>query len=82
MEIKTEVNKRIFSSENEEVKAGMLCEFTVDDKSLIGIYEGITKRGALKFQNTINTDVFYNVMPSSIGTLRIVGVVNDEVKCD
>lgn len=49
----------------------MLCEFTVDDRSLCGVYHGITKRGALRFQNTVNTNIFYNVMPASIGILRI-----------
>lgn len=49
----------------------MLCEFTVEDRSLCGIYKGITKRGALRFQNTVHINVFFNVMPASIGTLRI-----------
>lgn len=71
MEIKKETKKYAVSEDGTELKAGMLCEFTVDDRSLCGIYHGINKRGALRFQNTVNTNVFYNVMPSSIGTLRI-----------
>lgn len=71
MKIEKEVKKYIKAEDGRELKAGMLCEFTIEDRSLCGIYQGFTKRGALKFQNTVNTSVFYNVMPSSIGTLRI-----------
>lgn len=71
MQIKKEVKKYVLSEDNRELQVGMLCEFTVEDRSLCGIYQGITKRGALRFQNTVHTNTFYNVMPSSIGTLRI-----------
>lgn len=71
MKIEKEVKKYAVSEDGTELKAGMLCEFTVEDRSLCGIYQGITKRGALRFQNTVHTNVFYNVMPASIGILRI-----------
>ncbi len=71
MQINKEVKKYAVSEDGRELKTGMLCEFTVEDRSLCGVYQGITKRGALRFQNTVNTNVFYNVMPSSIGTMRI-----------
>lgn len=71
MEIKKETKKYAVSEDGKELKAGMLCEFVVEDRSLCGIYQGITKRGALQFQNTVETDVFYNVMPASIKRLRI-----------
>lgn len=71
MDIQTEINKRIYAEDGKEVKPGMLCEFTVEDRSLCGIYQGITKRGALRFQNTVTTNVFYHVMPKVIGILRI-----------
>ena len=71
MQINKEVKKYVKAEDGRELKKGMLCEFTVEDRSLCGIYQGITKRGALKFQNTVHTNTFYNVMPSSIGTLRI-----------
>lgn len=71
MKIEKEVKKYAVSEDGTELKKGMLCEFTVEDRSLCGIYHGITKRGALRFQNTVNTNVFYNVMPASIGKMRI-----------
>lgn len=71
MKIEKEVKKYIKAEDGTELKVGMLCEFTVGDRSLCGIYQGFTKKGALKFQNTVHTNVFYNVMPASIGTLRI-----------
>lgn len=71
MKIEKEVKRLVFAEDGTELKEGMLCEFTVDDRSLCGIYQGITKRGALRFQNTVKTNVFYNVMPASIGILRI-----------
>lgn len=71
MKIEKEVKKYIKAEDGTELKEGMLCEFTVEDRSLCGIYQGITKRGALKFKNTVNPDVFYNVMPASIGILKI-----------
>ena len=71
MEIKKDIKKYVVAEDGRELKAGMLCEFVVEDRSLCGIYQGITKRGALKFQNTVHTNVFYNVMPKSISTLRI-----------
>lgn len=81
MDIQTEVNKRIFAEDGREVTPGMLCEFTVEDRSLCGIYQGITKRGSLRFQNTVITNVYYHVMPKVIGTLRIAtencGFAND-----
>lgn len=71
MKIEKEVKKYVLSEDGRELKQGMLCEFTVEDRSLCGIYQGITKRGALRFQNTVITNKFYNVMPASIGILRI-----------
>ena len=75
MKIEKEVKKYVVSEDGTELKNGMVCEFTVEDRSLCGVYQGITKRGALKFQNTVNTNVFYNVMPSSIGKLKVKGSV-------
>ena len=71
MEIKKEVKKYAQSEDGKELKPGMLCEFTVGDRSLCGIYQGITKKGALEFQNTICMDKSFCVMPASIGILRI-----------
>lgn len=71
MKIEKEVKKYAVAEDGTELKPGMLCEFTVEDRSLCGVYQGITKRGALRFQNTVNANVSYNVMPNSIGTMRI-----------
>lgn len=71
MKIEKEVKKYAVAEDGTELKPGMLCEFTVEDRSLCGVYQEITKRGALRFQNTVNKDVYYNVMPNSIGTMRI-----------
>lgn len=71
MEIKKEVKKYVQSEDGRELQKGMLCEFVIGDKSLCGVYQGLTQKGALKFQNTINKDVYYNVMPASIDRLRI-----------
>lgn len=71
MDIKTTVNRQIFAEDGTEVTTGTVVEFTVENRSLCGIYKGISNRGALIFQNTIDMDVTYNVKPSSIGTLRI-----------
>lgn len=71
MKIEKEVKKYAVAEDGTELKPGMLCEFTVEDRSLCGVYQGITKRGALRFQNTVHTESFYNVMPNSIGTMRI-----------
>ena len=71
MKIEKEVKKYAVAEDGTELKPGMLCEFTVEDRSLCGVYQGLTKRGSLRFQNTVDTNVFYNVMPNSIGTMRI-----------
>lgn len=74
MNIEKKVIQNIYSEDGAVVEPGTLCEFTVGAKSLCGIYQGITPKGALRFQNTVMNDVFYNVMPASIGTMRIAGV--------
>lgn len=71
MKIEKEVKKYALAEDGRELKEGMLCEFTVGDRSLCGSYQGFTKKGALKFQNTVIPEKTYNVMPASIGVLRI-----------
>lgn len=71
MKIETTVKRKIYAEDGQEVTLGTLVEFTVENRSLCGIYKGISNRGALVFQNTIEKDVTYNVKPSSIGILRI-----------
>lgn len=74
MDIKTEISRKILAEDCREVKPGYLCEFTVGDRSLCGVFQGITNRGSLRFQNTVHTNVFYHVAPRVIGTLRIAAI--------
>lgn len=71
MEILTQTTRSIEAEDGREVKTGMLCEFTVGDRSLCGVFEGITSHGSLAFRNTIKTNVIYHVAPKTIGILRI-----------
>jgi len=67
MQIKKETVISVLTTSGETINAGDTVIFNFDDKCCVGVYLGLSDRGALKFKGKIaDTDVTYHVMPRSI----------------
>ena len=67
MQIKKETVIFVQTSSGETINAGDTVIFNFDDKCCVGVYMGLSDRGALKFKGKIaGTDVTFHVMPKSI----------------
>ena len=67
MQIKKETVIFVQTSSGETINIGNTVVFNFDDKCCVGVYMGLSDRGALKFKGKIaDTDVTYHVMPRSI----------------
>lgn len=67
MQIKKETVIFVQTSSGETINIGNTVVFNFDDKCCVGVYLGLSDRGALKFKGKIaDTDVIYHVMPRSI----------------
>lgn len=81
MKIKKETVISVLTTSGETINAGDTVIFNFDDKCCVGVYLGLSDRGALKFKGKISgTDVTWNVMPKSIKEIckDDVKVKNDE----
>lgn len=66
MQIKKETVIFVQTSSGETINAGDTVIFNFDEKCCVGVYMGLSDRGALKFKGKIaDTDVTYHVMPRS-----------------
>lgn len=67
MQIKKETVISVLTTSGETINAGDTVIFNFDDKCCVGVYLGLSDRGALKFKGKIaDTDVTFHVMPRSI----------------
>ena len=67
MQIKKETVISILTASGEVINAGDTVIFNFDYKCCVGVYLGLSDRGALKFKGKIaGTDVTFHVMPKSI----------------
>lgn len=67
MQIKKETVIFVQTSSGETINIGNTVVFNFNDKCCVGVYMGLSDRGALKFKGKIaDTDVTYHVMPRSI----------------
>lgn len=61
MQIKKETVISVLTTSGETINAGDTVIFNFDDKCCVGVYLGLSDRGALKFKGKIaDTDVTYN----------------------
>lgn len=67
MQIKKETVISVLTTDGETINVGDTVVFNFEDKCCVGVYMGLSDRGALKFKGKIaDTDVTYHVMPKSI----------------
>lgn len=67
MKIKKETVISVLTTNGETINAGDTVVFDFEDKCCVGVYMGLSDRGALKFKGKIaGTDVTWHVMPKSI----------------
>lgn len=67
MQIKKETVISVLTTSGETINAGDTVVFDFEDKCCVGVYMGLSDRGALKFKGKIvGTDVTFHVMPKSI----------------
>lgn len=81
MKIKKETVISVLTTSGETINAGDTVIFNFDGKCCVGVYLGLSDRGALKLKGKISgTDVTWNVMPKSIKEIckADVKVKNDE----
>lgn len=81
MQIKKETVTFVMTTSGETINVGDTVIFNFDDKCCVGVYLGLSDRGALKFKGKIAyTDVTFHVMPRSIKEIykADVKVKNDE----
>lgn len=67
MQIRKETVISVLTTSGETINAGDTVIFNFDEKCCVGVYLGLSDRGALKFRGKIaGTDVTFHVMPKSI----------------
>lgn len=83
MQIKKETVISVLTTSGEVINAGDTVIFNFDEKCCVGVYMGLSDRGALKFKGKIaDTDVIYHVMPRSIKEIYNADVtVHQGVAC-
>lgn len=67
MELVKETKVSVLTTNGEKIEVGDTVVFNLEDRCCVGVYMGITDRGALKFSGKIaGTDVKFHIMPRSI----------------
>ena len=76
MQIKKITTINVLDDNNEVMEVGKTYAFDIEEgRCLIGVYQGLTKRGALKFESIVSGSlVTFNVMPKVIVGIKRVEV--------
>lgn len=69
MDIKKITEIVVTTSDGKKMVEGKRYVFSVENKSYVGSFAGVTNRGAIKFKNVLK-DVDFCVMPKSIDVCK------------
>lgn len=70
----------MYTTDGKLLATGKTVVFETGGRSICGVYQGMTKKGALMFDSIISgAQVRFNVMPNSIGKIFLASV---EVEAD
>lgn len=65
MKINKEMKISVLTTDGKEMDEGLTYVFTADNRSYVGIYQGVSKKGALRFKDVL-VDAGFTVMPGRI----------------
>lgn len=76
MQIQKITTTNVLDDNNEVMEVGKTYAFDIEEgRCLIGVYQGLTKRGALSFESIVSGAlVSFNVMPKVIKGIKKVEV--------
>ena len=70
MELVKETTISVMTTDGQKLKDGDVVVLNLSDKCCVGVFKGITKKGAIRLDGVIGTcPVVYNIMPRSIKQL-------------
>lgn len=70
MELVKETTISVMTTDGQKLKDGDVVVLNLSDKCCVGVFKGITKKGAIRLDGVIGTSpVVYNIMPRSIKQL-------------
>lgn len=76
MQIKKETIISAVTTDGRTMEIGKTYAFDIDEgRCLIGVYQGLTKRGALSFESIVSGAIItFNIMPKCIKDIKEVEV--------